>query len=208
MKKIFITRRLPAIAKELLSNHFMVDENPENKPLTPDKILEIVNKYDGILSTVADKFTAEVLINSKVKVISNYAVGLDNIDLISAKEKGITVYNTPNVVTNSTADLTLALLLSFIRKISSAQTFVKENKWASWDPELFLGEELAGKTLGIIGFGKIGKAVAKRAESFGLKVIYYNRSKVDSDYKLVELDYLLENSDYVSIHIPLTPETK
>src|SRR3989344_7945614 len=208
MKKIFITRRLPAIAKELLSNHFMVDENPENKPLTSDKILEIVNKYDGILSTVADKFTAEVLINSKVKVISNYAVGLDNIDLISAKDKEIAVYNTPDVVTNSTADLTLALLLSFIRKISYAQQFVKENKWSSWNPELFLGEELNGKTFGIIGFGKIGKAVAERAKAFGLKIIYYNRSKVESAYEQVELNYLLENSDYISIHLPLTMETK
>ena len=208
MKKIFITRCLPSIAKELLSRHFAVDENTENKPISSDELLGVVKEYDAVLSTIVDKFTKEVLNNSKIEVISNYAVGLDNIDLISAKERGIAVYNTPDVVTNSTADLTFALLLSFIRKISSAQNFVKENKWSSWDPELFLGEELSGKTFGIIGFGKIGKAVAKRAESFGLKVIYYNRSKVDSDYKLVELDYLLENSDYVSIHIPLTPETK
>ena len=208
MKKIFITRRLPAIAKELLSSDFVVDENPENKPLSADKILEVVNKYDGILSTVADKFTAEVLINSKVKVISNYAVGLDNIDLISAKDKEIAVYNTPDVVTNSTADLTLALLLSFIRKISYAQQFVKENKWSSWNPELFLGEELNGKTFGIIGFGKIGRAVAERAKAFGLKVIYYNRSKVESEFSQVELDYLLQNSDYISLHLPLTIETK
>ena len=172
MKKIFITRRLPAIAKELLSRDFLVEENPENKPLSADKILEVVNEYDAILSTVADKFSKEVLKNSKVEVISNYAVGLDNIDLISAKEKGITVYNTPDIVTNSTADLTLALLLSFIRKISYAQLFVKDNKWSSWDPELFLGEELNGKTFGIIGFGKIGKAVAERAKAFGLKIIY------------------------------------
>src|SRR3989344_9517702 len=105
MKKIFITRRLPAIAKELLSRDFLVEENPENKPLSADKRLEVVNEYDAVLSTVADKFTKEVLENSKVKVISNYAVGLDNIDMNFDKERGITVYNTPDVVTNSTADL-------------------------------------------------------------------------------------------------------
>lgn len=212
MKKIFITRRLPPIAKNLLSKHFIVDGSDENKPLSERKLKEVVSSYDGILSTISEKFPKSILENAKnLKVLSNYAIGLDNIDLQAAKEKGISVYNTPDVVTQSTADMTFALLLSLIRKISSAQSFVKENKWSAWDPELFLGEELAGKTFGIIGFGKIGKEVAKRAQGFGLKVIYYNRSNVEplnKEMEQVELDYLLKKSDYISLHVPLNEKTK
>lgn len=217
MKKIFITRRLPPVAKEILKKHFIVDENPENKPLSVEELREAVEIYDGILSTISDKFTEHVLNEkTKVEVISNYAVGLDNINIPLAKEKGIAVYNTPDVVTNSTADMTFALLFSLIRKIAPAQDFVRNNQWQSWDPELFLGEELAEKTLGIIGFGKIGKAVAMRALGFGLKVIYYSRSPhypevnnaEGNKIKHVPLDVLLQEADYISLHLPLTTETR
>src|SRR3989338_134125 len=214
MKRIFITRRLPPIAKELLGKHFQVDSSEENAPLPLVKLKEITSNYDGILTTVSEKMTADILNNSSVQVISNYAVGLDNIDLAAAQSKGISIYNTPNVVTESTADLTLALLLAWTRKIHSARDFIYQDKWKSWDPELFLGEELSGKTLGIIGFGKIGRAVAKRALGFGLQVIYYNRSTPPADEPIpvaiqqVELPFLLNNADYISLHLPLTKETK
>jgi glyoxylate reductase len=221
MRKIFVTRKLPRAAKELLSQYFIVDENSESAPITQEKLREVVGVYDGILSTVSDKFTSEVLQRSgTLSVISNYAVGTDNIDIDTAKQRGIMVYHTPDVVTESTADLTFALLLSLIRKIPSAHDFVKMNNWKSWDPELFLGEELHGKTFGIIGFGRIGKAVAKRAIGFGLNVIYYNHSPVytdtisDDDIWLrskttpVELNELLKESYYISIHVPLTDETR
>lgn len=212
MKRIFITRRLPPIAKELLSKHFLVDENKENRCLSTKILVEIVSKYDGILSTVSDRFTRDVIDKSNMlKVISNYAVGLNNIDCYYAKKKGISIYNTPGVVTNSTADMTLALLLSLIRKVSVAHDFVKEGKWSSWDPELFVGEELTGKTFGIIGIGKIGKEVAKRAKGFGLRIIYYNRSIITPilpEMKQVDFEYLLRNSDYISLHVPLSEETK
>ncbi len=212
MKKIFITRRLPKVAREILSAHFHVDESYDNAPLSVEKLKEVVSSYDGILSSVTEKFTPEILdLKNNLQVISNFAVGLDNIDLEYAKKRGIFIYNTPNVVTNSTADMTFALLLQLIRQVSLAQEFVRSDNWKSWDPELFLGEELSGKTFGIIGFGKIGKAVAQRARGFDLNVIYHNRSKVDSEdppVKQVDLDYLLAHSDYISLHVPLSEETK
>ncbi|MDP3734732.1 MAG: AMP-binding protein [Nanoarchaeota archaeon] len=206
-----MTRRLPAVAKEILSAQFIVDENAENMPLPHEKLLQVVAEYDGILSTVSDKLTDDVLQKSqRLKVIANYAVGLDNINLDTAHKKGITVYNTPDVVTNSTADMTFALLFALIRKIVPAQQFVLNNQWSGWNPELFLGEELHGKTWGIIGFGNIGKAVAQRARGFGLNIIYYNRStkeSADKEIIQVSLNTLLKESDYISIHLPLTPET-
>ncbi len=210
--KLFITRRLPSIAKDMLSRHFEVHQNDKNEPFPADKLNKLVSEYDGILSTVSEKFTKDVLKNkNKLKVISNYAVGLNNIDVEFAKSIGVSVYNTPDVVTNSTADMTFALLLSLIRKIQDAHEFVKQNKWKSWDPELFLGEELNGKTIGIIGFGRIGKAVAKRAVGFGLNVVFYNSSIVNDTIPgaiQTSLDELLTNSDYISIHVTLNKETK
>lgn len=215
MKRIFITRRLPPIAKELLSKHFRVDSSEDNAPLPLPKLREIVAAYDGILTTVSEKITSELLADSPLQVISNYAVGLDNIDLRTANNKGIAVYNTPDVVTESTADMAFALLLSFVRKTRAAQDFVRSNGWDAWNPELFLGEELFGKTMGIIGFGKIGQAVARRAIGFGMQVVYYNRStkRTDDEFpasRIRQVDFasLLAQSDYISVHVPLTPETK
>ncbi len=210
MKKVLITRRLPAIAKELLAIHFEVIAREENEPIPLSELKLALKEYDAILTTVSDNISAD-LINSasKIKVISNYAVGLSNIDLNAAKEKGISVYNTPGVVTKSTADFTFALLLSLIRKIPSAKEFVTAGKWSSWDPEIFLGEQLSGKTFGIIGFGEIGQEVAIRARAFGLNVIFHNRSeKSNKDFKQVSFETLLQSSDYISIHVPLNETTE
>jgi len=215
MIKVFITRRLPSIAKEILNEKFEVHESNKNDPYPRDKLPEIVAIYDAVLSTVSERFNKEILgQKGKLKVISNYAVGLDNIDVSYAQSIGITVYNTPDIVTNSTADFTFAILLSLIRKISSAVVFVKQGKWKAWDPELFLGEELFDKVFGIMGFGKIGQAVARRAIAFGLNVIYYDilTKQVDpsivSCVKSADLNNLLKMSDFISIHIPLTEENR
>lgn len=216
MKKVFITRRLPEVAKEILKKNFVVHCNDKNEPYPPVLLTKLADDYDAILCTVSEKFDKTSLSESRrLKVISNYATGLDNIDHKYAKSIGISVYNTPNAVTNSTADLTFSILLSLIRKISSAEKFVKNNHWNAWDPEIFLGEELNGKLLGIIGFGKIGQAVAKRAIGFGMNVIYYNRSiknigHLTADDSLIRhsgIDEVLEKSDYLSIHLPLTEDT-
>ena len=215
MKKVFITRRIPSVAKKILQEKFQVSCSDKNEPYPNDQLIDIVTDYDAVLATISEKFDKRILKEKgNLKVISNYAVGFDNIDVDYAQTVGITVYNTPDVVTNSTADLTFSILLSLIRKISLAQNFIKQNKWKAWDPELFLGEELSGKIFGILGFGKIGQAVARRATGFGLNIIYYNRSIARPDsllkqyVKPVGLNELLKTSDYLSIHLPLTDETK
>lgn len=214
MKTVFITRRLPRVAEQMLSRHFKVTANKENKPISGSQLLNAVSKYDAILSTVSDKFTADVIAKKKnLEVISNYAVGLNNIDVPFARKNGIAVYNTPDVVTESAADMTFALLLSLVRKIEDARNFVRKNRWLGWNPEIFLGEELCGKTFGIIGFGRIGQAVAKRAIGFGLRVIYCDKSKkrpknLAGGMRRVDLKTLLKKSDYISIHVPLENDTR
>ena len=209
-KTVFITRRLPNIAEEMLKKHFKVVINRKNKPITEDKLQDVVSKYDAILSTVSDKLDAKILSKKKnLQVISNYAVGLNNIDTKFAKKNNIAVYNTPDVVTESTADMTFALLLSLIRKIEEARSFIKKDKWSSWDPEIFLGEELSGKTFGIIGFGRVGRAVSKRAKGFGLNVVFYDPSETKTgNAQKVNLKTLLQKSDYISIHVPLQKDTR
>ncbi len=215
MKKVFITRRLPFVAKEILQEKFDVYGSDKNESYPNNMLSSIVADYDAVIATVSEKFDKSILEQKgNLKVISNYAVGLDNIDVKYAQSVGITVYNTPDVVTDSTADLTFAILLSLIRKISYASDFVKKDKWKAWDPELYLGEELSGKVFGILGFGKIGQAVAKRAAGFGLDINYCNHSIKSFDPSLKQivkstgLNELLETSDYLSIHLPLKDETK
>lgn len=216
MKKLYITRRLPEIAKNLLSPHFEVTASDKNEVLSADQLLEVVRTHEVILSTIPDKLSKEVLEQAEnLEVLSNYAVGLDNIDLAFAKEKGIAVYNTPGIVTASTADLTMALFLALTRNVFPAREFVREDKWKGWDPEFLLGDEFAGKVFGIVGFGRIGQAVAKRVLPFGCKVIYFNRSEVDLEgselkrkVEAVTLDELYEQADYISLHVPLNEESK
>lgn len=213
MKKVLLTRIFPAIARELLSPHFQVDEC--DKPPSAEELQSAVKKYDGILSSYADVIDANILREAtQLKVISNYAVGLDNISVDFARSKGIKIFHLPDVVTQSSADLTFALFLSFIRKIPQAREYVEKGHWQYFDPLVFLGEELCGKTFGIVGFGRIGKAVAKRALGFGLKVIFYNRSQatleedLEGRVKQVSWDDLLKMADYISLHVPLSQETK
>ncbi|CCB89196.1 2-hydroxyacid dehydrogenase [Simkania negevensis] len=212
MKKIFITRKLTPLLSELLTADFEVVSHSENAVLPREKLLEVVRTYDGILSTMPDKIDREVLseAGSQLKVICNYASGLDNIDVAAARERGISVFNASNAVTHSTADFTFAAFLSFLRKISKGQAFVREGKWISWDPWLFLGEDLPGKTFGILGYGRIGKAVARRARGFDLNVIFSHYREVDPEVpgvKQVPWEEMLEQVDYLSLHVPATAET-
>ncbi len=214
MKTVFITRRLPRLAEDLLAKRFKVVANRKNQPITRRQLSQAIVKYDAILSTVSDQFDADLLAQKKkLQVISNYAAGLDNIDLQSARKNKVAVYNAPGVVTESTADLTFALLLSLVRQVGEARQFVRQNKWRGWNPEMFLGEELSGKTFGIIGLGKIGQAVARRAAGFGLRVIYCRRPRSKSpqvviDAHLVTLATLFKESDYISLHLPLNQSTR
>ena len=215
MHKVFITRRIPKIAISMLRERYSVTEIDKNEPYPYSLLKQVVEDYDGILCTISEKLNASILSHCKrLKVISNYAVGLDNIDIEYARDVGIEVCNTPDAVTNSTADLTIGLLLALIRRIPEAKEFVQLNRWTKWDPYLLLGEELANKKLGILGFGRCGQAVARRAIGFGLNVKFFDRTKqkVKSEelagVNYEEFESILSTSDYLSVHLPLTEATR
>ena len=214
-KKIYFCRKFPEIARKILEEKFDIDENKNDQILSKEFLAEIAQNYDGVITTLSDNFDSQVLsFTSRLQVISNYAVGLDNIDQNFAKSKNIKVYNLPDIVTHSTADLTFALFLSFVRQIPNAQKYVKDNLWKKIDINLFLGNELFGKTFGIIGFGRIGMEVAKRAQAFGMKILAFRRNDYDipdslkDSLKKASFEEILEKSDYISIHTPLTDETR
>lgn len=215
MTRVFITRELPPIAAEILGAHFEVDQSATSGPLPREKLASVCREYDGIVSTVADTLSAEVLgEGGPLVAISNYAMGVDNVDLAAAAKRNIRVYHLPDVVSNSTADHTFALLLALIRRVPAADAYVRESRWGAWDPAIFVGEELAGKTIGIIGYGRVGRAVARRAIGFDLSVVFVNRSRVEIDEPLrkrvmqVTMDELGASADYVTVHVPLTSETR
>lgn len=212
MKKIYLTRPLMPIAREVLRAHFHLEENVEDRPMSRDKLIEVVRSFDGILATIPDRLDRGVLAEARgLKMISNCAAGLDNIDIQAANEFGIKVCNVPDATTESTADFTFAILLALIRRVREAQDYVKEGKWKGWEPSLLLGEQLHGKTIGILGYGKIGKAVAQRSMGFGLNVAIYSRQRLELSsphFSQVSLEELFERSDYLSIHLPLTQTTR
>ncbi|OOC43519.1 D-glycerate dehydrogenase [Thermosipho sp. 1074] len=210
--KVFITYKIPEKGIKLLKEKFHVDVYEGKNFLTKEEMLERVKYADAVITQLRDPIDREFIdAGKKLKIIANYAVGYNNIDVEYAKEKGIFVTNTPDVLTEATADIAWALILAVARKIIPADKFVREGKFEGWKPHLFLGYEIYGKTLGIIGMGRIGKAVARRALGFGMNVIYHNRKKVEDDYKYnakyVDLETLLKESDFISINAPLTKET-
>jgi len=210
MKKVLITCPIPKIAKKILDDYFSVETYDKKGGLNYSELLSKINSFDAVLTMLNDKIDRKMLDEAKnLKVISNYAVGLDNIDVKYANEKRVAVYNLPDIISNSTADFTFAIFLSLIRQVIPAHKFILDNKWNCYDPNLFLGEELNQKTFGIVGMGKCGQAVAKRALGFGLNVIYYNRSEkqFNEPYTQVGFNELLERSDYISLHIALNNET-
>lgn len=213
--KVLITAKIHPIAKELLSKKFEVTTYEEEILLSKKQLQEAVTIYDGILSTFYDSITKDVLDRAtRTRVISNYAVGLDNVDIQQAKKKNIEVFHLPDVVTNSTADITFALLLSWARQIVQSDQYIKKEGWKVPILQRFQGEELYGKTLGILGYGRIGKAVAQRALGFGLKVICAHRREISLQERFegkvhqVSVETLYKTVDYLCIHVPLTEETK
>ncbi|MCS7229533.1 MAG: D-glycerate dehydrogenase [Candidatus Kryptonium sp.] len=218
MKKdytVLVTRQIPEIGIQILKKHFKnIIVNTKDRNLTYEELLKAVRGVDAVLCLLSDRIDAKVIANmDKCKIISNYAVGFNNIDIDEATKRGIIVTNTPGVLTDATADLTWALILAVTRRIIEADKFVRKKKFKGWSPTLLLGTELAGKTLGIIGAGRIGTAVGLRAKGFKMKVLYYNTNKNETleeevGAKKVSLDTLLKNSDIITIHVPLTPQTK
>jgi len=212
--KVFVTREIPKIGLELLEKAgFEINLRGNELPPTRDELLEGVKDADALLCLLTDKISRDVLEAGKnLKIVSNYAVGYDNIDVDAATELGIIVTNTPGVLTDATAELAWALLFAVARRIVEADKFTRAGKFKGWHPTLLLGFELKGKTLGIIGAGRIGTAMALKSKGFKMKVLYFSRHRNERlerelGAKMVSLDELLKESDFVSLHVPLTSET-
>lgn len=199
----------------LLKAHFgAVEVHEGESPLTREELLEKVQGRDGILCCLTEKVDAEVLdAASGVKGIANMAVGYDNIDVEAATERGIPVSNTPGVLTDATADLAWALLFAVARRIIPGDKFTRDGRFNAWGPMLFLGADITGKTLGIVGAGRIGTAVAMRSAGFGMRVLYHDPEpnqiiERDLGARKVVMDELLKESDFISLHVTLTPRTR
>jgi glyoxylate reductase len=212
--KVFVTRVIPDKGFDLVKEFCDVEVWMEDLPPSREVMLERVRGVDGILSLLTDRIDGDVMdmAGSQLKVISNFAVGFDNVDVGAATARKIPVGNTPDVLTDATADFSFALMMSAGRRLLEGDRYVREGKWKTWGPMLFLGVELKGATLGLVGFGRIGKAMARRAAGFDMRVIYYDpmETKTDPDIKAARVDFetLLEESDFISLHTPLTPDTR
>lgn len=211
---VFVTRKLPGdLLKPLLSFCEVNIWDEEDLPVPREVLKDEIKKADALLSMLTDQIDEDVLAESQqLKIVANLAVGYDNIDIHAATKKGIYVTNTPDVLTDSTADLTFSLLLMTARRLYEAAEFVKTGKWKSWSPYFMAGTDVHHKTVGIVGLGKIGEAVAKRAKGFDMEVIYFNRNRREDVEKQLEIAYkplneLIQIADFVVNLTPLTKET-
>jgi glyoxylate reductase len=212
---ILVTRKIPQPGIDLLQSFCeKVDIHPEDRPMTKSELLEKVQGRDGILCLLTDTIDEEIITAAgDARIFANYAVGFNNIDVQAATRQGIMVTNTPGVLTDATADLTWALILSSARRIAESDRYTRAGNFTSWGPMLLLGAGVAGKTLGIVGAGRIGTAVAQRAAGFRMRILYSDE-KVYPDLEKslgavkVSLSDLLTQSDFISLHVPLLPETK
>ena len=213
---VFVTRPLPDPGIELLARMgFEVRANKEDRPLSREELIAGVQGSDALLCMLSDRIDAEVLdAVPSLRVISNYAVGFDNIDVASARQRGIEVTTTPGVLTDATADLAWALLLSAARKLGAGERMVRAGEWIGWAPTQLLGEPIRNQTLGIVGMGAIGQAVARRARGFDMQIVYFNRNRVAPEIEtalgaeFVPLDDLLKRSDFISLHAPLNEQSR
>jgi glyoxylate reductase len=215
--KVFLTRKIPQKAIDYLLEHNIdLKMNEENRVLTKNEILEGIKGIDGLICLLTDYIDDEIIENAgqQLKIIANYAVGYNNIDVEAATKRNIPVTNTPGVLTETTADFTLALLLSIARKLVESDKYTRAGKFEGWGPLLQLGTDVYGKTIGIIGCGRIGSAVARRAvNGFNMKAIYYDTTRHPDLEKELGLEYqslnqVLAKSDFISLHVPLTDKTK
>ena len=210
-----MTRRIPQAGLDMLADRFELDIFPYDRLATKDEIIQGIKGKDGLLCLLTDNISADMMDAAPgLKVIANYAVGFNNIDVAAATQRKIAVTNTPGVLTDTTADLAFALLMSAARRIVEADKFTRAGKFEGWAPLLYLGQDIHHKTLGIVGFGRIGKRWPKRASGFDMKVLYYTahrRPQAEEEKHGVEyrpLDDLLRESDFISLHVPLVGETR
>lgn len=213
--KVLVTRTLPAKSMDLLYHHFDLDVNREDKIMPREALKERISNIDGLVCLLTDNIDAAIIARAmRLRIIANYAVGYNNIDLVEASKRKIPVTNTPEILTDATADLTFGLLISIARRIVEADHFLRAGNFKGWAPELLLGADVHGKTLGIIGMGRIGRAVARRARGFNMKIIYTDTRRlpigVEQEHSAQYCTFkeLLKESDYVSVHAPLNEQTR
>ena len=213
--RVLITRKLPEPAEELLRPHFDVTYVDTDEPLSEEKLTSLIHDKHGVVCSITEKIDRAVLdAAAHLRVVSTMSVGYDHVDVGEATRRGIAVTNTPDVLTDATADLTFALLLGVARRIAEGHSLVSSGSWkGAWSPFFMVGTDLAEKTLGILGMGRIGAAVARRAKGFGMRLIYHKRSPLTEEeeaelgVRYRSLDRLLEEADYLTVHLPLSDDT-
>lgn len=213
--KVLVTRRVPQECLDLLKPHFELEHYNKGTAIPRQRLLKSVKDKDGLLCLLTDKIDDELLAAApKLKVVSTFSVGYDHIVVPACKARGVTVTNTPGVLTESTADFTWALLMAAGRRVVEGDAYMRGGKYKGWDPLMLLGTDVAGKTLGVIGFGRIGQAVAKRAGGFSMKVLYFDTRRAAPEAeqalnaKFVSFDELLRESDFVTVHAVLDEGTR
>jgi glyoxylate reductase len=217
-RKIFITRKIDEIGLKMLRKHsdFEIEINKEDKVLSEEELIDRARGAEALITLLTDKINGKVLdeIGSQLKIVANYAVGFDNIDIEAAKQRNIIVTNTPEVMTQAVAEHAMALIMACARRIVEGDDFVRKGKYKQWEPELMLGPEIAGKTLGVVGIGRIGQALARIGYyGYGMKVLYNDLNKNEEVERNLQADHvslktLLERSDFVSLHVPLLDSTR
>jgi glyoxylate reductase len=215
MMNILVTGLVPEEVMALLKNEHKVEANLEDRPMERAGLVDSVGDKQGLLCMITDRIDAELLERAPhLKMIANFGVGYDNIDVRAATERRIPVSNTPGVLTDTTADLAFALILGCARRIVEGDGYTREGRFQFWAPFHFLGRDVSEKMLGILGLGSIGKAVARRAKGFGMQVLYHNRKRIGASEErelavtYSDLDSLLARSDFLSLHVPLSQETR
>ncbi len=214
---VVVTRRLPDVVETRMCELFNTRLNTEDEPMSSAQLIEAVSKADVLVPTVTDRIDRSVISQAgdQLKLIANFGTGVDNIDVETAFNKGIVVTNTPGVLTEDTADMTMALILDVVRRVTEgARVLCKANEWKGWSPTWMLGNRIYGKRLGIIGMGRIGQSVARRAKAFGMQIHYHNRRRVNSAIEeeleatyWESLDQMLARMDIISVNCPHTPAT-
>jgi len=214
-KNIFVSNVLPREALALIPNEFSVDYNDSDRPLPKTELIRRLEGKDALICQIVSAIDDEVLAAAPgLKVVSNVAVGFNNIDVAAARKRGVVVTNTPDVLTETTADFAWALLMAAARRIVEADRFARSGQWTRWQWDLLWGHDVYGKTLGIVGFGRIGRAVARRAQGFGMRVLYHDTVRADGAAErelratYAEPDVLFRESDFVSLHTLLIAETR
>ncbi len=211
--KLYVSRLLPEAVMAVIAARFQLLNHPTPDPPSPVDLAQGLSEAEAAICTLTESITAELLAQApRLRILANCAVGYNNIDLAAARARGVVITNTPDVLTDATADLTWALMLAVARRITEGDRLARSGAWTGWEPTQLLGADVAGATLGIVGMGRIGQAVARRAEGFGMRILYASRRPVSTGgsaaWQPCDLDSLLGQADFLSLHVPLSAETR